>query len=111
MRKFKPGDRSRRWKTGSNLEAITSFILAAIIVANANHPIAYILGGGLALLGVLAYRDGVRGWKIRYDLPPWGERDIKRGGIRGRIARAAWEDTQRDAARRDRKKYSFDEES
>ena len=102
---MKPGDRKRRWKRGSAIEAIIFFGLALLFIIFVEGPAKWFFVIGFIAMALLAVRDNHRGWKMRYDLPPWGKRAIERGD---KTAIAAWEDTQRDAKDPNRKRYSFD---
>ena len=108
---MRPGTARQRWKTVAAGEA-TSFSVAAICVALfVGGPGKWFLFGFLVFCAWLAVRDYHRGWKVSYKLPPHGKRQIERGGLGGEIARKAWEDTQRDAARANRKRYAFQKDA
>ncbi|MEE9366756.1 MAG: hypothetical protein V3W44_08725 [Dehalococcoidales bacterium] len=104
---MRPGDRRQRWETASSIEAMMFIFFSIIVFSGVDGTAGYVIGGVLAVMALLAIRDRQRGWKMRYDLPPWGRDAIARGDP---IAIAAWEDTKRDARRKNRKRYAFDED-
>ena len=102
---MRPGDRRRRWEQSTSTEAFIFGILAVLFIIFVEGPAKWPVVGFLILGVLLAFRDYHRGWKLRYDLPPWGKRAIARGDP---VAKAAWEDTQQTAKDPNRKRYSFD---
>ena len=73
-------------------------------------------GAGGALLGCLLFipvyfefRSGMRGWRIRYDLPPSYFRDIKSTNpITRQMAKESAEATLKEARDPNRRRYAFD---
>lgn len=110
-----PGSRKRRWRAAKSTEAtIMLFIGLAAALGAASQPNA----AGATVLALVAltalicaYLNIVsarRGWRVRYDLPPWAHREIRMPGLRGEIARKAAADTLREAKNPGRRKYKFD---
>lgn len=71
------------------------------------------LGWAMALicagLGLLAFRDMKRGWRLRYDIPDRAYRAAARGGIGGEVAQAAIDATLEEAKNPNRRRYAFDD--
>lgn len=104
---MKPGDRRNRWKQATGIGFVLFALLAALALILIEGYGRWLVASFFALLALLEVRDYQRGWLIRYDLPPWGQRDIKRNDLIGEVAREAWEATQREARDPNRQRYAF----
>ena len=106
---MKPGDRAQRWRTNHTQDG-TLFLLAAIAVAFGVD--GWAKGAMMCWFSWLAFasfRSARRGWRVRYDLPPWGRKDLSHPDpIRRQMAREAWQETKRLAKDPDRPIYAFD---
>ena len=71
--------------------------------------VGWILAIVCAGLGLLAFRDAKRGWRIRYDIPERAYRAVARGGIGGEVAQASIDATLKEAKDPNRKRYAFDD--
>ena len=103
-------NRRRHWKQSYAAEAaIYTFFAVSILVSSEGNGGLVLSGLGffMAYLAVCSYR---RGWKMSYDLPPWGERQMRKKGLAGEVARKAWAETQKEARNPNRKRYAFETE-
>lgn len=106
---MRPGDRKERWKESCNGSGMIFLAGAFILIIGVQGQAVFILVMALLAGAFLEFRDGKRGWKISYKLPPSYYRDIESPNKMTReIAKDSGEAVMRQAKDPNRKRYAFE---
>ena len=109
-RRPKGRSRKQRWQRSGSVGFVIFVALSAAAFGGIDGAGGIVIGIFFAVMALLEARDRQRGWRISYDLPAHGLRQIERGGLGGEVARQAWEATQKEAMKPNRKRYAFEKD-
>lgn len=76
---MRPGDRKQRWESSCNIGGaimlfIGGFFILGGITATKGGTFCYVWGAACIICAMFDFRSAYRGWKIKYEHPPWADK-------------------------------------